>query len=183
MDREQALNELKARLGNGNLIKHCIAVEAIMRELASQFKQDIDKWGLVGLLHDIDCELTANDPSKHGIVAADILESLGMDESIIYSIKSHNNLNGIIRKRKMDKSLYAADPLSGLITASALILPSKKLSDVSVEFLLKRYNEKGFAKGADRDQIKSCEEIGLSLEKFLEIGLNAMKNIADELGL
>jgi len=91
--------------------------------------------------------------------------------------------HGIERKRKIDKALYCADPAAGLITAAALILPSKKLEDVTVDFLIRRMNEKSFAKGVNREQIKSCEQLGLSLEKFLEIALEAMKKISDELGL
>ncbi|AUG58248.1 MAG TPA: HDIG domain-containing protein [Ruminiclostridium sp.] len=183
MEREQALKELKSRLKNENLIKHSLAVEAIMKDLAFYFKEDIDKWGLAGLLHDIDYDETADDPSRHSVVGAEILESLNVESSIIYAVKAHNEVHGMERKRKMDKALYCADPVSGLITASALILPSKKLEDVTVEFVLKRMNEKGFAKGANREQIKSCEELGLSVEEFVEIALNAMKKIADELGL
>jgi len=183
MEREQALEELKARIENENLIKHSLAVEAIMKDLAFYFKEDIDKWGLAGLLHDIDCEKTAGDISKHSLVGAEILESLDIESSIIYAVKAHNDYHGIERKRKIDKALYCADPAAGLITAAALILPSKKLEDVTVDFLIRRMNEKSFAKGVNREQIKSCEQLGLSLEKFLEIALEAMKKISDESGL
>jgi len=114
---------------------------------------------------------------------AEILESLDIESSIIYAVKAHNDYHGIERKRKIDKALYCADPAAGLITAAALILPSKKLEDVTVDFLIRRMNEKSFAKGVNREQIKSCEQLGLSLEKFLEIALEAMKKISDELGL
>lgn len=183
MEREQALEELKGRLKNENLIKHSLAVEAIMKELAFYFKEDIDKWGIAGLLHDIDYDKTADDPSKHSLVGAEILESLDVESSVVYAVRAHNDYHGIERKRKIDKALYCADPVSGLITASALILPSKKLKDVTVEFVLKRMDEKGFAKGANRDQIRSCEQLELSLEKFIEIALDAMKKISDDLGL
>lgn len=183
MDRLQAFNELRARLGNDNLIKHSLAVEAIMRELAVVFQEDIEKWGLVGLLHDIDYDLTVNNMSRHGIIGAEILENLGMDQSIIYSIKAHNDYHGIERKRKMDKCLYAADPLSDLIMASVLILPSKKLAHVTVEFVMDRYNEPEFAEGADREQIKTCSKVGLSLKQFTEIGIGAMQKIAVDLEL
>ncbi|TYQ16352.1 UNVERIFIED_CONTAM: putative nucleotidyltransferase with HDIG domain [Acetivibrio alkalicellulosi] len=183
MEREQAIEELRGRLKNENLIKHSFAVEAIMKELALYFKEDIDKWGIAGLLHDIDYDKTADDPSKHSIVGAEILESLDVESSVVYAVKAHNDIHGIERKRKIDKALYCADPASGLITASALILPSKKLEDVTVDFVVKRINEKGFAKGANREQIKSCEELDISLEKFIEIALNAMKKISNDLGL
>ncbi|HHV29205.1 HDIG domain-containing metalloprotein [Acetivibrio mesophilus] len=183
MEREQALEELRGRIENENLIKHSLAVEAIMKDLAFYFKDDIDKWGLAGLLHDIDCEKTAGDISKHSLVGAEILESLDIESSIVYAVKAHNDYHGIERKRKIDKALFCADPAAGIITASALILPSKKLEDVTVEFVIKRINEKGFAKGVNREQIKSCEQLGISLEKFIEISLEAMKKISDDLGL
>lgn len=183
MERAQALEELKARLTNKNLIKHSLAVEAIMRELADYFKEDVEAWGLAGLLHDIDYDMTADDPSRHSILGAEILEDLGVDEAIVYAVKAHNHYHGIERKRKMDKALYSADPVSGLVTAGALILPSKKLADVNVDFILKRMNEKGFARGANREAIKKCEELGLTLEQFIEISLNGMKRISDDLGL
>lgn len=183
MDRERALAELKARLSNRNLIKHSLAVEAIMRDLAALLREDAEKWGLAGLLHDIDYDKTAGDPARHSLLGAEILENLGIDEEIVYAVKAHNDYHKIERKRKMDKALYCADPVSGLITAAALILPSKKLEDVSVEFILRRMNEKSFAKGANREQIKTCSELGLTLEEFIGVSLNAMKRISGELGL
>ena len=183
MDRKYALEQLELRLTNKNLVKHSIAVESIMRKISEHFSDDVEKWGLAGLLHDIDYELTANEPEKHGVRAEDILENMGADEAIIYSIKAHNDLTGIERKRKMDKALYSADPVSGLITAAALILPSKKLLDVTVEFLLKRMDEKTFAKGANREQIKTCSDFGFSIEEFLKISLQAMQGVSEELGL
>jgi putative nucleotidyltransferase with HDIG domain len=183
MDRTQAFEQLKVRLTNSNLIKHSLAVETIMRELAAHFKDDIDLWGLAGLLHDIDYDKTASDPATHSILGAEILDNLGVDSEIVYAVKAHNDYHGIERKRKLDKALYCADPVSGLITAAALILPSKKLEDVTVDFIMKRMNEKSFAKGANREQINKCDELGLSLETFITISLNAMKKISIDLGL
>lgn len=183
MDREQAWIELRARVRNSNLVKHSLAVEAIMRKLASRLKGDAETWGIVGLLHDIDYERTVNEPEKHGLVGAEILENIGFDEEVIYAVRAHNPCHGIERKRKMDKTLYCADPVSGLITACALVQPSKKLSDVTAASVLKKMDEKSFAKGANRDQIRSCSELGLTLEEFIEIALTAMKDVSDQLGL
>lgn len=183
MDRERAMVELKARLTNKNLIKHSLAVEAIMRGLASHFGEDAGDWGLAGLLHDIDYDQTADDPQKHSIVGAEILEGLGIDDAIVYAVKAHNECHGIKRNRKIDKALFSADPISGLITAGALILPSKKLADVSADFILRKMNEKNFAKGASREHIRMCDELGLTLEQFVDISLTAMKAISDELEL
>lgn len=183
MEREKAFEELKARLVNEDLIKHSLAVEAIMRALAIYSREDAELWGLTGLLHDIDCERTAGSPSLHGIVGAEILRDLGMDEELVYAVRVHNEMHNLVRKRKIDKALYCADPVSGLITAGALVLPSKMLSDVSADFILKQMNEKSFARGANREQIGKCDELGLSLEQFIEIALNAMKGISNDLGL
>jgi putative nucleotidyltransferase with HDIG domain len=183
MDRERALAELKARLVTKNLIKHSLAVEAIMRKLAAFFQEDIELWGLAGLLHDIDYDKTGSDPEKHGIVGAEILDGLNVDHTVIYAVKAHNSKTGIVRRRKIDKALYCSDPLSGLIIACALIKPDKKLESVTTEFVLKKFGENSFAKGANREQIMTCEEIGLSLEKFIDLGLEAMKNIHEDLEL
>jgi uncharacterized domain HDIG len=183
MDRTRALNELNARLENKNLIKHSLAVEAIMMELAVHMNDRPDLWGLAGLLHDIDYEKTANNPEMHGVIGSEILENLSVDPEIIYAVKAHNPATQFERKRKIDKALYCSDPVSGLITAGALILPSKKLKDVTVEFLMKRFNEKSFAKGANREQIMKCEELNLTLERFLEIALTSMQKISGNLGL
>lgn len=183
MEREQAYEELKGRVKSENLIKHSLAVEAIMKELAFHFKEDIDKWGIAGLLHDIDYDKTVGDPSKHSLVGAEILENLDVESSVVYAVKAHNDYHGIERKRKIDKALYCSNPLSGLITASALIMPSKKLNDVTVEFVKNKMDENGFAEGTNREQIKACDQLELSLEEFIEIALRAMKNIAGDLEL
>lgn len=183
MNRVKALEELKVRISGKNMIKHSLAVEAIMRELAVMLQGDVETWGLAGLLHDIDYEKTADDPARHSIVGAEILKNLGVDDEIIYAVKAHNGFHGIERKRKIDKALYCADPVSGLITAGALILPGKSLEDVTPEFIIKRMKEKSFAKGANREQINACSELGLTLEQFIEAAIRAMKGISGELGL
>jgi len=183
MERMQAYEELKVRLTNKSLIKHSLAVEAIMRSLAEYLKDDIEKWGLAGLLHDIDYDKTAEDPSKHSLLGATILENLGIDDSIVYAVKAHNVYHGVKRKRKMDKALYVANPVSVLITNSALIIPSNKLEDVTADFVLNKFNDKSFEHSADREQILTCSELGISLEQFIEISLSAMKAISKELEL
>lgn len=183
MNREEALKEITSRVSNKNLINHMIAVEAIMGGLAERLGEDKERWMLCGLLHDIDYEETMDTPEKHSIVGAEILEELALDEDIVYAVKVHNEIHGFERKSRMDKALWAADPLSGLITACALVMPDKKLENVTVDSVLKKMKKKDFAKGANREQIKSIEEIGLTLEEFIEIGLESMKKIAGEIGL
>jgi hypothetical protein len=184
MTREEALAEVKRHVQNPNLLKHMLAVEAIMRELALHFAENSEDWGLAGLVHDIDYDQTANDPDHHGLVGAEMLEKLGVEPEIIYAVKAHNGdrLN-LPRQRKLDKALYAADPLSGLIVAGALIHPDKKLASIDADFLLKRFGEKGFARGANRQQIASCHELGLELREFIALGYAGMVKVSDELGL
>ncbi len=181
MDREEALRLLKKHLKNKNLRKHCLAVEAIMRELAKRFGEDEEKWGIAGLLHDLDYDETHKDMSRHGYVTVEILKNYQMPEEILHAILAHPG--HVPRESLMDKALYAADPTSGFIVAAALIHPEKKLDPLDVNFLMRRFKEKHFARGANREQMESCKELGLSLEEFLDISLKAMKKIAEDLGL
>ncbi|AEF95330.1 metal dependent phosphohydrolase [Desulfotomaculum nigrificans CO-1-SRB] len=183
MNREEALQILKQNLKNRNLVNHCIAAEVVMKRLAQHFGEDEAKWALAGLLHDIDYEETKDDPERHSAVGAEMLEQMGLPQDIVYAVKVHNERHGLPRLSLMDKALYATDPTTGLIVAGALIKPEKKLSAIDVDFLIKRMKEKSFARGANRDQIRSCEELGLSLEEFLGLSLEAMQGAADELGL
>ncbi|MCD6471133.1 HDIG domain-containing protein [bacterium] len=183
MTREEALKLLNEKIKTPNLIKHCLAVGAIMRGLAEYFNEDKDKWEIAGLLHDIDYEQTKNNPKEHSLIGAKFLEEMGLDKEITYAIKVHNPIHNLPRKSKLDKALFAADPLSGLIVAATLVLPSKKLKDLTVENIIHRFKEKGFARGANRENISKCQELGLSLEKFFEISLNAMREISQEIGL
>lgn len=181
MDRDRALELIKSRVSNERLIKHMLAVEAVMRSLARHLGEDAEKWAMAGLVHDIDYDETAKDPERHGRLGASYLRELGFDEDITRAVESH--AGHVPRQTKLDKALYATDPLTGLIVAAALMHPSKKLREVTVQFVMNRFKEKRFAAGADRDQIRTCEEVGLELEEFISIGLEAMKGISEELGL
>ncbi|MTI80495.1 MAG: HDIG domain-containing protein [Firmicutes bacterium] len=183
MTRNEALELLKKHLKNENLVKHCLAVEAVMVHLAKHFGEDEEKWALAGLLHDIDYDYTKDDPEKHSLMGAEMLEKEGLPEDVVYAVKVHNERHGLPRNSKMDKALYCTDPLTGLITAAALIKPEKSLSVVKIKSLKKRFKEKAFAKGANREIIAACSELDLSLEEFMTIGLKAMQGAADDLGL
>jgi len=183
MTRTDGLNLLKQKIQNLNLIKHCLAVEAVMAALAEHLKQDKEIWGLAGLLHDIDYEITKDKPNEHSLKGSAMLMELGLSEEICYAVKVHNEIHGLPRLSLLDKCLYAVDPLAGLITAAALILPSKKLNDLTTESVSKRFKESRFAAGANRQAIKSIESVGVVLEQFIEIGLRAMQMIAADLEL
>jgi len=183
MNRNEALRLVKGEIKQENLVKHCLAVEAVMKRLAEYFDKDVDRWGLAGLLHDIDYEQTADDPEQHSLVGAKMLEEKGVEDDIVYAVKVHNHAHQLPRKTLMDKALYAVDPLTGLVVAAALIHPDKKLEALDTEFVLNRYGESSFAKGADRKVIASCEDMGMELEEFIGLALEGMKSISDELEL
>ena len=182
MNREKALSILKENLSNKNLIKHSLAVEAIMRALARRLGQDEEKWSLAGLLHDIDYEKV--DPSQHSLAGASMLEGFGLDKDICQAVRVHNEAHGILPQGPMEKALFVTDPLSGLIVAAVLVLPSKKIKDLTTASVLHRFKEKAFARGANREIIKKCQEmLGLELEEFVKISLGAMQDISQDLGL
>jgi len=183
MNREQALKLVEEKIKNKNLVKHCLAAEACMRALAVHFEKDLEKWGLAGLLHDIDYEETKDNPNQHSILGAEMLEKLGVDKEIVDAVKTHNEMHGILPQTLMAKALFCLDPLTGLIVATTLVLPDKKIQNVSVENVLNRFKEKAFARGANREIIQKCSDINLGLEEFVGICLKAMQEISAELGL
>lgn len=183
MTREQAWQMVQKNVKNKNLIKHMLAVEAIMRALAVRLGGDQEQWGLTGLLHDVDYDKTASEPEQHSLQGAAMLQAAGVDSEIVYAVKVHNEVHGLPRQSLLDKALYAADPLSGLIVAAALIHPERKLAAIDVSFVMNRFHENSFARGANREQIASCQEMGLELEEFIAIALQAMQSVSTDLGL
>ncbi len=181
MKREEALDLLNEHLKNKNLIKHCLATEACMREFAEIFGEDVDKWGMAGLLHDLDYDYTVNSPAHHTLRTEKMLADYQLDEDIIHAIKAHNEKAPI--ESKMDMSLYAIDPTTGFITACALMHPSKKLENIDLKRMKKRYKVKTFAAGAKREQMESCNRMDMELDDFLTTCLTAMQKISDDLGL
>lgn len=195
MNREEAYNLMTQMLQSKNLQKHGLAVEAIMRALCRYLKQkhselgdeefNEEEWAIVGLLHDADYELVEKDPQRHTLVTEEKLKEFGgVSERITNGIKAHHDGIKSSRDNFMEKSVYAADELSGLITAVALVRPDKKLSSVTVESVMKKFPQKSFAARANREQILACErELNIPLQEFVGIALKAMQGIAGELGL
>lgn len=183
MTREEALAAVRAKVSSENSVKHMLAAEAIMRALARRFGEDEEEWGLAGLLHDIDLELYGGDMTVHSKMGSEMLKQMGASLAIVQAVLCHNETHGVPRQTKMDKALFCADPVTGLITASALVRPDKKLGSVEAKSVRKRFKEKSFAAGANRENIATCSELGLELDEFLDIGLQAMQGIAAELGL
>lgn len=183
LTRDEALSLVKKNVSKRNIVYDMLAVEAIMRSLAKHFGENEEVWGLIGLLHDIDYEKTEATPEKHSLLAEEILKGIVPDE-IIKSIKTHNfKHTGITPESRMEKALIASDAISGLLVACALVMPSKKLADVKVETVERKFKDKDFARGAERERILICEEIGIPREKFFELALNGLKSIANDIGL
>lgn len=169
---------------------HLIETEAIMRALARHFSEDEEKWGIIGLLHDIDWDQTKNDPTEHGNKMIKILKDEDASDYLIKTIESHiygHDLNERLRDKereeKIQHALAASETLTGLIIASALVQPDKKLASVKLSSLKKKFKQKSFAANCERVIIRECEKIELTLDEFLQIGLNAMQGIADKIGL
>jgi putative nucleotidyltransferase with HDIG domain len=184
LNREEALALVKEYIQNQNMIKHCLASEAVMMALAEHLGEDREKWGLAGLLHDIDVELVDADLSKHGLEAEKILREKGLDEEIIRAIKLHNEkAHGEKRSEKFHYALAAGETVTGLIIATTLVYPDKKIKSVKPKSIKKRMKEKAFAASVNRDTIMECEKLGLDISEFAQICLTAMQGIADDLGL
>lgn len=187
MKREKALEILKKYVKNDFYITHSLAVEAIMRKLALKLApNDIELWGIAGLLHDLDeeCSNWQEDMSKHGPKSVEILKEEEFGNDIIYNaILAHNPLNGKRAKTNIEYALLAADPMSGFIVAIAKGYPDKKIKSVKVSSILKRFKETRYAKGANRDYMASIENTGITLEEFANLSLEALSEIDNILGL
>ena len=182
LSREEALSLLKENIKNPNMINHCLASEAVMKALANKLEQDSEKWGLAGLLHDLDVELVNNDMNTHGLETERILKEKGVDPEIIYAIKMHNeHAHNEKRDQLFHHALAAGETITGLIVATTLVYPDKKINSVKPKSITKRMKEKAFAASVDRDVIRECEKIGIPLNEFAEISLNAMKEIGEEI--
>jgi predicted hydrolase (HD superfamily) len=196
ISREDALKFLNEKVANKNIIKHMIAAEAFMRALAAKLKSQIsnvkdkekideDEWAMVGLLHDGDYKPDVP-PERQGIAMTEMLRSQGFQipDNVAHAMAAHNSATGVTPKTLMDWAIFCGDSLTGLIVAATLVLPSRKLADLTAESVLKRFREKSFARGTRREDIALCEEkLGIPLAKFVSIGLKAMQNVASDLGL
>ena len=180
-DRAAAWELLCRYTESESLRKHALAVEAAMRRFAGKFGQDADYWGNVGLLHDFDYEKY---PDKHPLAAPDILQKHGYSRDFIEDVLSHVETTGVPRNTQLRKTLFAVDELCGFITAVALVRPSKKVADVKVKSVKKKFKDKAFARQVSRDDMqKGAEELGLPVEEVIETVIAAMTDIAPELGL
>jgi putative nucleotidyltransferase with HDIG domain len=182
--REEAVQLLKEHIKNPNLLKHCLASEAVMGALADRLGEDLEKWALAGLLHDLDVEAVNADLSRHTHETERVLREKGVDGEIIAAIKMHNEkAHGVRRSERFHHALAAGETITGLIIATTLVYPDKKLSSVKAKSVKKRMKEKAFAAGVDRDIIMECETLGIPIDEFCELCVKAMQGIAEDLGL
>jgi putative nucleotidyltransferase with HDIG domain len=184
MSREEALKLLEAHIHADNLIKHCLASEAVMRELARKLGHDPDLWGNVGLLHDLDFEYTRDKPHEHGRKTVELLSPFQLPAEAIDAIMRHNaEALHLERETLLDYALTCAETVTGLIVAAALVHPDKKLQSLSPQSVRKRMKSKDFARNVNREHVMLCEKIDIPLMDFLALSINAMTEISGELAL
>lgn len=183
MDRADALNIVHDYVKNENLVKHMLAVESAMRFYAVKVNEDQDIWGITGILHDFDWEIHPT-LEQHPLAGAPILRERGVPEEIVRAVLSHADHTGITRQTRMEKALYACDEITGLITAVALVRPSRSLLDLEASSVKKKWKDRAFAAGANRDEIaKAALEFNIELWEHVSNVILAMRTIAPELGL
>lgn len=184
LPREDALNLLRKHITNERTIAHSLASEAVLRALAQRLGRDTEKWGQAGLLHDLDSEITLANPHRHGLETSRILLKLGMDADIVDAIVMHNELaSGKPRQEEFQHALAAGETITGLITATALVYPDKKVATVKPKSVVKRMKEKAFAASVNRETIMECEKLGIGIDEFAALSIAAMAEIGEELGL
>jgi putative nucleotidyltransferase with HDIG domain len=178
LPREQAIDLLRQHIKNERMIFHSLASEAVLRAVAKRLGRDEDKWGQAGLLHDLDVEITNADPYTHGLETARILTAMGLDEEVIEAIRLHNEMaTREPRTTEFHHALAAGETITGLIVATSLVYPDKKISSVKPKSVVKRMKEKAFAASVKRENIMECELIGIPLEEFAEMAINAMAEL------
>ena len=183
MNRDEALAIVNEFIENQNLVRHMLAVEAAMRFYAQKFGEDEELWGVTGLLHDFDWEIHPT-LDEHPQAGEPLLRERGVPEEIIRAILSHADHTGVPRQSRMEKALFACDEITGLITAVALVRPSRSLADLKVKSVKKKWKDKAFAAGANRDEIaQGAEEFGIELWEHTDNVIEAMRRVAPELGL
>jgi len=182
--RDEAVELLRSQVQNQNLVKHCLATEAIMRKMAQRLGEDPEKWAITGLLHDLDFESTKDTPSEHTKKTIELLGERGFPEDALQAIREHNAQGlGISRQTKFGIALACSETITGLIVATTLVYPDKKVGSVKPKSVRKRMKEGAFARNVNRDIIRECERIGILLDEFIQLSLTAMQGIAAQLGL
>jgi uncharacterized protein len=184
ISRDEALGLLHKYIVNEKMIFHCLASEAVLHGIARRLNQDEEKWGLAGLLHDLDVEITNADPTVHGLKTEELLKDYEVDPDIIDAIRMHNEMaTGMERTTLFQHALAAGETITGLIFATTYVYPDRKLTSVKSKSVVKRMKEKIFAASIKRENILECEKIGIPIEEFAKLSIDSMLPIADRIGL
>ncbi len=181
LSRSTAYALVEEKIGVNNLLKHILSVEAGMRRLAEYFNEDVDYWGLAGLIHDLDYNETKEDAKRHTFLAREWLEPYALPEEMWHAIHAHPG--HLPCASRLDWALYTVDPSTGFLVACALMHPQKRLSVIDADFMIRRFKEKRFAAGATRENMAACSELGLELDQFLLLVRDGMMKISDQLGM
>ncbi len=183
ISRLEAIELLKENVKSENMLKHSYASEAVLRATAKHLGEDEDEWGIAGLLHDIDVEITNADPKTHGPAATNILKNKVTDEMLDAIVMHNEAATGLERTTVFQHALAAGETITGLITAVTLVYPDKKIASIKTKSVTKRMKQKAFAASVKRENILECEKIGIPINEFAELSINAMKGINEVLGL
>ena len=187
-DRDTALAIMHEYTASDSLRKHMLSVEAAMRAYAEKFGEDVDRWGITGLIHDFDYERWPNNAhsptEEHPAEGVRILRGRGFPEDMLEAILGHANYSGVPRQSLMARTLYAVDELTGLITATALVKPSRSVLEVEARSVRKKMKDKAFARGVNRDDVISgAADLGVDLDEHIAFVIAAMQKVAGSLGL
>ena len=181
--RDYYIDLLNQHVKNPKMVAHCLASEAVLRALAKRFGENEDVWGITGLLHDIDVEITEGDSKRHALMGADMLRDEGLPHDAVDAVRMHNEMaTGQNRSTLFQHALAAGETITGLIFATALVYPDKKIASFKPKSVVKRMKEKAFAASVNRDTILECEKIGITIDEFAELSIEAIKPIANDLG-
>ena len=184
LSRDKAVKLLHDYIKSPNMLNHCYASEAVMKALARRLGRDELKWGLAGLLHDLDVELVEGDMHIHGRETARILTDMGVDPDVVDAVRMHNETSaGKKRSLEFQHALAAGETITGMIVATTLVYPDKKLASVKPKSVIKRMKEKKFAASVRRENIMECEKVGIPLPEFVVLAVGAMAEIGDQIGL
>ena len=184
MDRTRAIELLEKYISDPRMRNHCYAAESVLRAMATRLGENEDEWGLAGLLHDLDVEVTNADPRVHGLKTEELLQGEEVSEEVLRAIRMHNEMaTGQDRTTVFEHALAAGETITGLIVATTLVYPDKKLASVKPKSVVKRMKQKAFAASVSREKIRECEMIGIPMNEFAELSLKAMCGISDQLGL
>lgn len=180
MEREKAVALVRSRTDKDITVRHLVSVEGVMRRLARHFAEDESLWGLTGLFHDLDQDRTADDPERHAYLAAEWLREAGVDERVVNAVLAHAHPE--YRSDLMSRAIVAADAVAGLLVAAALPRPEKAVG-MKVSSVRRKFKERSFAPGVNREEIAACGDLGLDLDRFLELGIEGLQEVAPEIGL